>query len=79
MLYNAEEILPFMREHGFEGIQLISSSGLGSSLPEEQCRYWSSRGDEEMEKFYQLFYETAADPSLLGTGTHLLYIGQKNR
>ncbi|WP_268624793.1 class I SAM-dependent methyltransferase [Paenibacillus alvei] len=77
--YKVEEIMPFMREHGFEGIQLISSSGLGGNLTPEQWQYWSSRGEQELERLYQLLYDTAADPSLLGTGTHLLYIGKKIR
>ncbi|SYX83409.1 protein of unknown function [Paenibacillus alvei] len=41
--------------------------------------YWSSRGEQELEGLYQMLYDTAADPSLLGTGTHLLYIGKKVR
>lgn len=69
------EIEPFFESHGFETIELISSSGIGAGLTPAQWDYWRSRGEEE--RVLRLIYESASDPSILGFGSHLLYIGRK--
>ncbi|REE68771.1 methyltransferase family protein [Paenibacillus taihuensis] len=73
--FNIEDVKPFFEQHGFETIQLISSKGIGGRLTEEHWAYWRERGEEDA--VLELIYESAKDPHLLGTASHLLYIGRK--
>lgn len=75
--YHIEDIKPFMEEHGFETIKLIGSTSIAGNLNQEQFQYWHSRGDEEYEKFLQLICESAENVHLLGSSSHLLYIGRR--
>lgn len=75
--FNIDEIKPFMEEHGFASIELIGSTNIGAGLSAEQWAYWQSRGDDEYAKLIELLIETAADPSVLGMSSHLLYIGRR--
>lgn len=74
--FNVEDVKPFFEQHGFETMQLISSNGIGGRLTEEHWAYWRDRG--ELDEVMELVYESAKDPHLLGTASHLLYIGRKN-
>ncbi|QHT61424.1 class I SAM-dependent methyltransferase [Paenibacillus lycopersici] len=74
--FNIADIQPFFERHGFETVSLLSSSGIGGRLTQENWAYWQSRGEEK--QLMELIYESAADPYLLGaTASHLLYIGRK--
>jgi ubiquinone/menaquinone biosynthesis C-methylase UbiE len=75
--FKIEDIKPFFERHGFETLALLSSTGIGGRLTTENWEYWRSRGEAEM--LMELIYESAADPYILGTATHLLYIGRKNK
>jgi len=75
--YSIEEIEPFMTSSGFETIELIGSSSIAGRFTEENWNYWRSRGEEEFNQMMELIYHYAADPSILGVSSHLLYIGQK--
>ncbi|MFD3447189.1 class I SAM-dependent methyltransferase [Microbacteriaceae bacterium 4G12] len=75
--FNVEDIKPFMELHGFESLNLIGSSNIGSLLTKEQWEYWKNQGDEEMLKLIKLLKETASNPHVLGVSSHLLYIGRK--
>lgn len=74
--YNVEDIKPFMESNGFESIQLIGSTNIGSLLNEEQWSYWKQRGQEEYDQLIDFLIQSAQDPSLLGISSHLLYIGR---
>ncbi|SEO95616.1 hypothetical protein [Paenibacillus sp. OV219] len=73
--FNIEDVNPFFEQQGFETIQLITSKGIGGQLTEEHWAYWRERGEEG--EIMELVYESAKDPYLLGTASHLLYIGRK--
>ncbi|QHW34793.1 class I SAM-dependent methyltransferase [Paenibacillus rhizovicinus] len=74
--FNIADIRPFFEQHGFETISLVSSTGIGGRLTQENWDYWAARGEEE--QLMELIYESADDPYILGaTGSHLLYIGRK--
>jgi len=75
--YALDEIKPFMESSGFETIELIGSSSIGERFTPENWNYWRSRGEEEFNQMMKLIYQYAADPSILGTSSHLLYIGRK--
>ena len=74
--YRVEEIEPFMQANGFEKVALLSSN-IGSMLTKQQWDYWIEKGEKEMERVVELMTENAADSSLLGISSHLLYIGKK--
>ncbi|MBP1991888.1 ubiquinone/menaquinone biosynthesis C-methylase UbiE [Paenibacillus eucommiae] len=75
--FEVEGIKPFMESNGFETIDLIGSSGVGLLMTKEQKEYWAEQGEEENEKLNQFIIQTAAEPSILGISSHLLYIGKK--
>ncbi|MCR8645020.1 class I SAM-dependent methyltransferase [Paenibacillus sp. N1-5-1-14] len=72
-----EDIKPFMESCGFETLNLISSSSVAGAMQPEQFDYWRDRGGEEYNRMMELVYKAAADPSILGVGSHLLYIGKR--
>ncbi|WP_153980419.1 class I SAM-dependent methyltransferase [Paenibacillus xylanilyticus] len=73
--FNIQDIQPFMEQNGFQTVNLIGSSSLGAMLTAEQQQYWKERG--EYEELIQFMIEKAADPTILGISSHLLYIGTK--
>ena len=42
--FNVEDIKPFMESHGFETLDLIGSSNIGTLLTSEQWAYWRNHG-----------------------------------
>ncbi|MDQ0217362.1 hypothetical protein ELQ35_07520 [Peribacillus cavernae] len=74
--FNIEDIRPFMESKGFENLELIGSN-VGAILTNEKWDYWRDRGEIELSKVKKLILEHAADPSILGISSHLLYIGKK--
>jgi ubiquinone/menaquinone biosynthesis C-methylase UbiE len=75
--FDIKEIRPFMESHGFETLNLIGSSSIGSLLSNEQWGYWKNKGQGEFDQLIELLKETAMDPYILGVSSHLLYIGKK--
>ncbi len=75
--FNVEEIKPFMESHGFETLNLIGSTNIGTLLSKEQWEYWKNRGEDEFTQLIELLKETATYPYVLGVSSHLLYIGKK--
>ena len=75
--FNVDEIKPFMTAHGFETINLIGSSNIGSLISKDQWAYWQNRGENECSQLIEMLKEIATDPSILGISSHLLYIGKK--
>ncbi|MWC26869.1 class I SAM-dependent methyltransferase [Paenibacillus sp. MMS18-CY102] len=73
--FHADEVKPFMERNGFETIDLIGSSSIGSLLSNEQQQYWIDRG--EYDEMIQFLISVANDPSVLGASSHLLYIGKR--
>ncbi|WP_308635367.1 class I SAM-dependent methyltransferase [Paenibacillus silvisoli] len=73
--FDIKEVIPFFESCGMETVSLVSSTGNGGQLTEEQWAYWRERGEEE--RLLNYLYESAADPYLLGTASHLLYIGRR--
>lgn len=73
--FNVADIQPFMEKHGFEGVDLIASSSIGTLLTQEQKQYWIDRG--EYDRMTDFLISIANDPSILGVSSHLLYIGRR--
>ena len=75
--FNVEDIQPFMESYGFETLNLIGSSNIGTLLSKEQWEYWQNRGKDEFTQLIELLKKTATNPYVLGVSSHLLYIGKK--
>lgn len=75
--FNIDEIKGIMESHGFESVNLIGSSSIAGSITSEQFDYWRSRGDLEFNHVMELIYREAENPYILGSSSHLLYIGRR--
>lgn len=75
--FDIQEINPFMESNGFETLNLIGLSSIGSLLSKEQWNYWTNKGQTEANRLIELLKKTATDPYTLGVSSHLLYIGRK--
>ncbi|EFM10063.1 Methyltransferase type 11 [Paenibacillus curdlanolyticus YK9] len=73
--FHVDAVKPFMESNGFETVDLIGSSSIGSLLSNEQKQYWIDRG--EYDELMQFLIAIANDPSVLGASSHLLYIGRR--
>ncbi len=72
-----EDIIPFLKKHGFRCIELIASN-VASSVNSKEWTYWQETSSEEMNNIVQLLIQQASNPYHLGLSSHLLYIGRKN-
>ncbi|MCR2802789.1 class I SAM-dependent methyltransferase [Paenibacillus soyae] len=75
--FHIDEIIPFMEKHGFKTEKLIGSGSIAGAMIQEQWDYWKRRGDEEFRQMMQLVLKESENPYILGTSSHLLYIGRK--
>lgn len=75
--FNINEIKPFMESHGFESIKLIGSGSIAGAMTQEQWDYWRLRGEDEFQQLMQIVMNESENPYILGTSSHLLYIGRK--
>lgn len=75
--FNINEIIPFMESHGFETVKLIGSSSIVGNMTQEQREYWLNRGEDEFAKIMDLIMKESENPYMLGSSSHLLYIGRK--
>ncbi len=69
-------VVPFMQEHGFEKIELLSDSGFVASQAQELAEL-AKENREAYDRFLQILIESAPDVSNLGSSIHMLYIGRK--
>jgi SAM-dependent methyltransferase len=72
------EVSPFFAQFGFDMIGLLSSEGLASGI-EGHLAEMAEDDPDTYQKALELIIRTASDPSILGMGSHLLYIGKKAR
>jgi len=75
--FNIKDINPFMESHGFESVKLIGSSSIAGSMMQEQWDYWHQRGEDEFQEIMNLVMKESENPYILGSSSHLLYIGKK--
>lgn len=73
--FHIDDIKPLMEANGFETVKLIGSSSIAGALTKEQFNYWKAAGDNEYRSLMQLIYDSAENVHLLGSSSHLLYIG----
>ncbi len=77
-LYFPQDIAPFMEGAGFETVELISSQSNMGHIQKDLALF-AERQPELYEWALAEFIEQANEPSILGSGFHILYIGRKPR
>jgi 2-polyprenyl-3-methyl-5-hydroxy-6-metoxy-1,4-benzoquinol methylase len=74
--YFPKEIAPFMEAGGFETVELVSSQSHAGHIQKHMALF-AERQPELYEWALAEFIEQANEPSTLGSGFHILYIGRK--
>jgi ubiquinone/menaquinone biosynthesis C-methylase UbiE len=75
-LYHPRDIAPFMEAAGFQTSALISSQSNAADV-QKHLALFAERQPELYEWALAEFIEQANEPSILGSGFHILYIGEK--
>lgn len=75
--FDIVEITPFMESQSFETVKLIGSSSIAGAMTPEQWDYWRQQGDETYRQIMDIVMKESENPYLLGSASHLLYIGRK--
>lgn len=75
--FHIQDINPFMESHGFVTEKLIGSGSIAGSMNQGQWDYWSQRGEDEYKRIMKIIIKESENPYVLGTSSHLLYIGKK--
>jgi ubiquinone/menaquinone biosynthesis C-methylase UbiE len=75
-LYYPQEIAPFMEAGGFETLDLVSSQSNAGHI-QKHLALFAERQPELYEWALAEFIKQANEPSILGSGFHILYIGRK--
>ncbi len=71
-----DEVAGMFEPYGFEMDRLVSSEGLSLGIEQELAEL--AKNDPALyQKSLDLIIQTAADPSIPGTSSHLLYVGHK--
>lgn len=73
--WHPRELKELFESKGLETLQMATCEGLSSHLQGETNKLY--RDKEKWAKWTELILKTCTDPVLLGTGEHLLYVGQK--
>ncbi|WP_356948286.1 hypothetical protein [Brevibacillus nitrificans] len=68
--YNIEDIKLFMENNGFETVDLIGSSNIGTLLNNEHKQYWIEQG--EKDELVNLLIRISRDPSVLGVSSPVI-------
>ncbi|GIP29312.1 hypothetical protein J23TS9_44420 [Paenibacillus sp. J23TS9] len=75
--FDIDDINPFMESHGFETVKLVGSSSIAGAMKEEQWDYWQQQGEEAFQQIMHIVMKESENPYMLGSASHLLYIGRK--
>jgi len=75
-LHHPRDIIPFMEAAGFQTSELISSQSNAADV-QKHLALFAERQPELYEWALAEFIEQANEPSILGSGFHILYIGEK--
>ncbi|MCK5291565.1 MAG: class I SAM-dependent methyltransferase [Thermoplasmata archaeon] len=70
-----EEIPELFNECGVEALQLASCEGLSAHLEEATNALYEDK--EKWEKWFQIVLNTCTEPSIVGMGEHILFVGRK--
>ena len=71
-----DQVSPYMREFGFEQLELLSDSGFAASNA-DQLAELATEDPEAYERTMKFVIATAGDASNLGSSIHMIFIGRK--
>lgn len=71
-----QEIAPFMESHGIETISVSSAESMIRGL-EDAVAEMQTTDPQLYQHVLDLLEEVATEPSILGTASHLLYVGRR--
>lgn len=71
----ADEIPKLFKEFGIKKLELASCEGLSVHLREATNTLYEDK--EKWEKWFRILLETCTDPSIVGMGEHILFVGRK--
>jgi ubiquinone/menaquinone biosynthesis C-methylase UbiE len=69
------EVKTLFESFGVETLEMVSCEGLSSRLQEATNRLYQDK--EKWNRWLKLVLETCDDPTILGMGDHILYVGRK--
>lgn len=75
-LIHPEEISPFMASAGFQTLDLVSSQSVAGDVQKHLAQF-AEKQPELYEWVLAELVEVANDPSILGSGFHIMHIGRK--
>jgi SAM-dependent methyltransferase len=70
-----EELPQLFNECGVETLELASCEGLSAHLEEATNSLYEDK--EKWEKWFQIVLNTCTEPSIVGMGEHILFVGRK--
>ncbi len=76
--FHIQDINPFMESHGFTTKKLIASGSIAGAMNQDQWDYWKQKGGDEFDRIMKIIFNESENPYILGTSSHLLYIGMKD-
>jgi ubiquinone/menaquinone biosynthesis C-methylase UbiE/formate hydrogenlyase subunit 6/NADH:ubiquinone oxidoreductase subunit I len=71
-----QEVAPFFERYGFATLALLSAEGIAIDIQGALFELAESNPDTYQAAF-DVIYNTASDPSILGMASHLLYVGRR--
>jgi ubiquinone/menaquinone biosynthesis C-methylase UbiE len=75
-LYHPAEIAPFMEKAGFQTLELVSSQSIAGDV-QPHLALFAERQPDLYPWVMRELIELANEPTILGSGFHILYIGNK--
>jgi ubiquinone/menaquinone biosynthesis C-methylase UbiE len=69
------ELKELFENHGVKTLEMATCEGLSSHMSEETNEIYKDRG--KWQFWLKLILKTCTDPSIIGLGEHLIYIGRK--
>ncbi len=70
-----EEMPRLFEKQGIETLELASCEGLSAHLNEATNSLYEDK--EKWKKWFEILLRTCTDPSIIGIGEHILYVGRK--
>ena len=71
------ELKELLEKGGLRTITLATCEGLSAHLEEATNKLYGNR--ERWRRWLKIVLQTCTDPSLIGVGNHLLYVGRKEK
>ena len=74
--FHPKELKKLFEKRGVKTLEVASCEGLSSHLREATNRIYADK--EKWNKWIKIILRTCNDPTIIGTGEHILYVGRKS-